>query len=136
MMVSQKLLEKQYGSLRDRSLQAIVLKYYQLIDEHKIDEVLHLFSETSHYLRCGEVYSGIKALEKFYRNERKIRGSHDIKNLWVIDQTGIVEGVFTGKGADGQPKKVGFADFFTFNKESKIQDRHTYLMLGSSYVRE
>ena len=135
-MTSQKLLEKQYSSPRDRSLQAIVLKYYQLIDKHKIDQVLHLFSETAQYMRCGEVYSGIKALEKFYKTERKIRGSHDIKNLWVIGQTGIVEGVFTGKGADGQPKKVGFADFFTFNEETQIQNRHTYLMLGSSYVRE
>ncbi|BAU66184.1 hypothetical protein STA3757_35870 [Stanieria sp. NIES-3757] len=136
MLLSQKLLEREYGSPLDRSLQKILLEYYKLIDEHKIDEVVNLFSKTAHYLRCGEVYSGIEAIEKFYKNERKIRGSHEIENLWVIDQTGIVEGIFTGKGVDDQPKKVGFADFFTFNKESKIQDRHTYLMLGSSYVRE
>ncbi len=135
-MSPQKLLEKQYGSPLDRSLQTIVRKYYKLIDEHKIDEVLDLFSQTAQYLRCGEVYNGIKAIEKFYKHERKIKGSHDLQNLWIIGPTAIVEGVFRGKGAEGQPKKVGFADFFRFNEESQIQDRHTYLMLGSSYVRE
>ncbi|RUR79711.1 nuclear transport factor 2 family protein [Chlorogloeopsis fritschii PCC 9212] len=117
------------------SLHSIVLNYYQLIDEQKINEVLNLFSETASYARCEEVFSGIKALENFYKNERKITGHHEIKNLWIIGRTAIVEGIFRGKGADGKPKKVSFADFFTFNDEGKVQNRRTYLMLGGSYVK-
>jgi hypothetical protein len=119
------------GVLMDSSL-----KYYRLVDEQRIDEMLDLFSETATYSRCESVYRGIDEIANFYRNERKIRGRHEIENVWIISRTGIVEGIFTGKGADDQPKQVRFADFFTFDDEGKIQNRNTYLMLGGSYVKE
>jgi len=118
------------------ALSVVMLRYYDLIDQEKIDEVLSLFSKTATYRRCEQLYDGIAEIEDFYRNGRKIRGRHEIMSHWVSGQTGIVEGVFRGKGLNDSPKDVGFADFFTFDREGKICDRHTYLMIGSSYVKE
>lgn len=120
----------------DHPLSIILLKYYELVDREQIDEVITLFAQTATYRRCEVLYQGIAEIENFYRTERKIRGRHTIGNCWVVGQIGIVEGVFTGKGVDESPKEVNFADFFTFDDEGKIADRHTYLMLGSSYVRD
>jgi len=118
------------------SLRSTLLAYYSLVDSEAIDEVLSLFSEDATYMRCESFYNGIVEIERFYREERKIRGNHDIKNLWLVGRIGIVEGTFSGRGAGGQPKQVGFADFFTFNQEGKISVRRTYLQLGGAYVKE
>lgn len=118
------------------SLRSTLLTYYSLVDSESIDEVLRLFSEDATYMRCESFYKGIAEIERFYKEERKIRGAHDIKYLWVVGKIGIVEGTFSGRGADANPKHVGFADFFTFNQDGKISDRRTYLQLGSNYVKE
>ena len=118
------------------SLRSTLLAYYSLVDSESIDDILSLFSEDATYTRCESFYNGIAEIERFYREERKIRGTHDIRNLWVVGRIGIVEGTFSGRGAEGQSKQVGFADFFTFNREGKISDRRTYLQLGSNYVKE
>jgi ketosteroid isomerase-like protein len=133
---SPQYIAEQQMQASSNSLRSILLAYYSLIDSGAIDEALSLFSEDATYMRCESLYSGIAEIEHFYRNERKIRGSHELKNLWVIERTGIVEGIFSGRGIEGQSKHVGFADIFIFNQSGKISNRHTYLQLQSSYVKE
>src|SRR5262245_18552235 len=100
----------------NNSLRSLLLSYYSLIDSGAIDEVLSLFSEDATYMRCESLYTGIAEIERFYRNDRKISGTHDIKNLWVMERTGIIQGTFSGRGGEGQPKHVGFVDIFTINQ--------------------
>jgi len=119
----------------DDPLRSKVLSYYELIDQEKIDKVVNLFAPAATYARCEKLYNGVSEIENFYRNDRKIRGRHEIRSVWTTGQTGIVEGVFTGKGGDDSPRQVGFADFFTFDSEGKIVNRRTYLMIGGGYIQ-
>ena len=135
MTVSQERLTRTSTPLSGKLLRMQILEYYRLIDQNKIDDILELFSDDAQYLRCGETYRGYEQIAHFYKVERKIKGTHTINDLWIIGQTGIVEGTFAGWGEEGQPKVVNFADFFIFNPNHKIQERRTYLMLGSSYVK-
>ena len=119
-----------------RLSEVIVRKYYELIDDQKIDEVLSLFSKSATYIRCETTFNGIEEISGFYKNERKIKGRHTINSLLAVGRTVVIEGNFMGKGVNGEAKEIRFADFFTLNTEQKIETRHTYLMLGSNYVRE
>ena len=110
--------------------------YYKLIDEQEEEKVLDLFANDACYTRCEAVYKGIEEIGDFYRNQRKITGRHTINSLWVEDRHIIVEGHFDGKGADDSPKHIAFADFLDFNDEGKVQNRRTYLMIGSNYVKD
>ena len=92
MITSQKTLPKCYKTASEKLLYIKLLEYYRLIDQAKVDEVLRMFSKDAQYLRCGEAYKGYEQIEYFYKVERKIKGSHTIKNLWIVNGIGIVEG--------------------------------------------
>ena len=119
-----------------RLSESIVRKYYELIDDQKIDEVLALFSNSATYVRCETTFSGIEEISGFYKNDRKIKGRHTINSLLAVGRNVVIEGNFVGTGVNGEAKNIRFADFFTLNTEEKIETRHTYLMIGSNYVRE
>lgn len=81
------------------------------------------------------VYSGKQAIAEFYTADRKIQGRHSLENVVADDNTVIANGVFEGIGADGSPKRIGFADIWQFDRHGLVSSRKTYLATGSDYVK-
>ncbi|MCB0322014.1 MAG: nuclear transport factor 2 family protein [Bdellovibrionales bacterium] len=112
-----------------------VLRYYQLVDAGALNDLLALFDKNIVYERGGDRIEGRQELERFYRAKRKLKGRHSIERVATIGDTVVVEGAFHGVYAEQIPKKVRFADFFTFGPEMTILLRRTYLMLGADQLR-
>ena len=111
-------------------IKGMVLKYYELIDQDRIEELLNLFSKDIYYKRCKNEIRGMKDFEAFYRKERSISGRHKVIRVIVQSYVAVVEGSFEGNWKDGTPIKIDFADIYFFNKEGKIYERHTYTDQG------
>ena len=112
--------------------------YYRCIDAADIEWVVRLFSPNAIYERADCVYEGAKQIERFFREERKIRGEHKIERLWEVPGAGVVvsTGHFEGVGKAGDARSVAFADIWHFDQQNRIGRRQTFLALGSQYVRE
>lgn len=106
--------------------EAVVRRYYRLIDAGDIEELVALFAEDVTYVRPGhEAIVGRDALERFYRNERPLEaGSHEVDAVLVDGDRVAVRGRFSGRQGDRQVT-FGFADFHEFEGEH-IARRYTY----------
>lgn len=110
---------------------SLVKNYYTYVDDSQLDDLLDLFSDDSYYKRCGLEIRGKQELETFYRQGRSISGKHAINNIFTSpDNSVIVEGSFVGVWRDGTPISINFSDFFFFNEDYKIRERHTYTDQG------
>lgn len=109
-----------------------VQSYYQHVDAESNDELFALFADDIVYHRPGhELIEGMADFERFYREVRNLTdGSHDLASVINNDDVVAVRGTFTGK-QDGSPIEIGFADFFTFDAQGLITERHTYTDQGS-----
>ncbi|GAA0334429.1 hypothetical protein GCM10009087_50910 [Sphingomonas oligophenolica] len=112
------------------------MEYYHRIDALDIDWVMALFCDDACYRRAGAVYDGKAAIERFFREERKINGSHDIAT--IVDDGDqrlvVICGRFTGEGEAGDRRAVEFADFWTFDDAAKVRLRRGYLAVGHELV--
>lgn len=113
-----------------------VKDYYPKIDKGDVDWVLALFDEAGEYQRADAIYKGMGELTEFYKQGRKIKGKHSLENIFSNENKVAVNGVFEGVGGDGSPKKISFADFWTFNEKGLVALRKTYLAIGSDYVKD
>ena len=96
-----------------------VKKYYKLVDLAKIDEILAFFSDKIVYERCEKKISGIKNLEKFYKQGRKLKGKHII-NLIIADNNIVsVRGSFKGINSKKKRTNLNFSDFFYLTRKEK-----------------
>jgi ketosteroid isomerase-like protein len=114
----------------------IVRDYYPRIDRMDVEGILQLFAPTAVYDRAGALYVGLPSIATFYREARRIRGTHSIEHL-VEDEARravMVMGRFEGKGADGSSKAIDFADLWQFDESKSVCLRRTYLALGHTYV--
>lgn len=109
----------------------IVNTYYKLVDDKELDNLLSLFSQNIYYKRCGLEIRGMDELEKFYKQGRSIAGKHTITKIYQSNDDSVVaEGRFDGQWNDGRPLSIHFADFFFFDGDAKIFERHTYTDQG------
>lgn len=112
-----------------------IQQYYRLIDDQKVEAVLDLFDETAVYQRADAVYEGKPAIACFFRNDRKIRGRHDLEQIYSLGHTVVAQGRFEGRGEAGDARSIGFADFWTFNANGLAVHRRTYLATGYEVVQ-
>jgi hypothetical protein len=101
-----------------------------------VEWVIDLFADDGKYQRAEAIYSGKQAIADFYRGDRKIQGRHSLEHVVAEANTVIANGVFEGVGADGSPKKIGFADAWQFDSDGLVNSRKTYLAAGSDYVKD
>ena len=115
----------------------LIRQYYQDIDLSRLDEVMAIFSEAAFYQRADVCFSGRREIEHFFRVERQIRGRHVVEKICEDAVTGTVTalGKFDGVGAKGDPRTVGFADFWQFDAKGFVSGRTTYLALGHQFVQ-
>jgi ketosteroid isomerase-like protein len=118
------------------TIRDIVVDYYPRIDRVETDWVLALFAPEAVYERADMTYQGLPAIDKFFRYDRQIRGTHIIEQLWSDEHsaTVFVTGRFEGQGANGDARGVKFADIWHFNGSGQVVRRQTYLGLGHAYV--
>lgn len=114
----------------------IVAEYYRHVDAMDIDWLIGLFAVDAVYHRADVTYTGLPAIAKFFRDERKIRGRHTLEKMWLdaASRGVVVTGQFDGQGISGDPRSVGFADVWHFNDAALVVRRQTYLALGHRYV--
>ena len=110
-------------------LKGTVECYYDKVDNHDYEGLLTYFADDIIYRRCQRIITGKAALRHFYLKVRNLGGTHSIETLVEKGNLVIVEGRF--EGTKGRiPFEVQFADFFRFNKDQLIQERHTYTNQG------
>jgi ketosteroid isomerase-like protein len=115
-----------------------IRQYYERIDANDVEWVVALFADDAVYERAGSHYRGIPAIREFFAVHRKIRGVHRVEKIWPVGDAGVVVviGHFEGVGANGDPRSVGFSDFWHFNDDGQVSKRQSYLSLGHEYVRQ
>lgn len=108
-------------------LAKLVERYYQLVDNGRLDEMLGLFHPEVVYLRGGSPeIKGIGQLRDFYLHSRSIRrGRHDLLTIIREGEWAAVRGRFDGELRSGEIVSVDFADFHQF-QDSLIVRRYTY----------
>ncbi len=108
-------------------LARLVERYYQLVDDGRLDEMLELFHPNVVYLRGGSPdIKGIDELRDFYLHSRSIqRGHHDLLTIVIEGDWAAVRGRFEGELRSGEIVSVDFADFHQF-QDSLIIHRYTY----------
>lgn len=115
-------------------IKEIIRRYYELVDNNKIKDLLKLFSNDIYYRRCKNEIRGMKEFKDFYNNfynkERSISGKHKVIRVIIQNRIAVVEGTFEGKWNDGVPLTISFSDIHFFNDEGKIHERHTYTDQG------
>lgn len=116
----------------------VVREYYRRIDACDTDWVSKLFDARATYSRADATYQGRDAILLFFREQRKIRGRHQIERIIMGTLGNVVTAIgrFHGVGHEGDPRDVGFVDVWTFNANGLVHRRQTYLALGNNYVRE
>lgn len=106
---------------------SVVRSYYDRVDAGEIDELVSLFAPDVVYDRPGHPrIEGREALERFYREVRPLsEGRHSLRTIIADDEELAVRGTFEGL-QDGTVITLGFADFFRFDEDTRIQYRYTY----------
>ena len=112
-----------------------ILSYYRRIDAGDLAVLAEVFDIDASYNRAGQQLRGLESIEKFYTENRKIRGRHRIDDSLESGDLIVVEGRFEGRGADGSPREVAFADFWR-HESGRVVSRSSYLASGSDYVTE
>ena len=107
---------------------------YRRIDAQDIDAVLRLFADDAIYRRADRVYRGKPRIDRFFREERLIRGHHAVEAVWQVPGHVIALGQFDGAGVQGDPRSVGFVDIWTFGAGDCVAERRTFLATGHALV--
>ena len=115
---------------------ATIKEYYQRIDANDTDWVVDLFADDAVYARANSRFEGKHSIENFFRNGRKIRGTHGIENACAVDNRVFAKGEFVGVGDAGDDRRVRFLDVWYFEPGGKVTLRETYLALGHEYVKD
>ncbi len=110
-------------------LEITVMAYYNFVDRKEYEHLLDLFADDIIYRRCSQVFNGKEALRNFYTQERDLLGKHRLENVLGENNVVVVEGRFEGTKNDS-PFQVRFSDFFWFNANGRIKERHTYTDQG------
>lgn len=113
-----------------------IRQYYEHIDRNDIDWVMSLFDKAAVYRRADSCFEGYHAIDRFFRVDRLIRGTHRLDSIWSFDDKVICTGAFHGQGKTGDHRSVRFSDFWFFNADGLIRERETFLALGHQYVKE
>lgn len=115
---------------------AVVARYYQQIDrgnDHDLDEICELFSDSAEYRRGGEALLGKKRISDFYRSERSLVGSHELHTITTRGLDVEVKGTFHGVSQQSkEARELSFIDVWSFNLEGTVTQRETYLQMGFS----
>lgn len=114
--------------------QALIADYYRHIDRTDVDWVLALFAPDAVYERADATYTGIAAIARFFRQQRRIRGEHVIERMWTDADSVVATGEFRGTGEAGDARRVRFADVWRFGGDGRVVRRQTFLALGHGYV--
>lgn len=115
----------------DRNIE-ILDSYYQYIDAEQYEELFDLFAEDIVYHRPGaDPIHGKEDFERFYHEERPLEdGQHEIDKYLVDGDQVCARGRFEGR-LDGEAIAFGFADIHRFTAEGKIDQRWTYVDIGT-----
>lgn len=106
-------------------------KYYSAVDAGDFSVMKEIFSENIVYHRCEKLIVGINNLLNFYTNSRKIKGHHEIKEIYSDQGIVIVLGQFMGIDSKSTNLSINFVDFFSFDtSEKKISTRKTFIAAG------
>lgn len=116
--ISKEDLEKQESSslnIESERVMKDVQNYYRYVDEGNWDAVLTLFSTNIFYKRgSNKLIDGKPALEKFYKQERKIAEGNHVVKVTVSPPNVYVSGSFAGKLVSEEYVEVDFVDVFKF----------------------
>ena len=106
-------------------------KYYSAVDAGDFTVMKEIFSENIIYHRCEKLIVGINNLLSFYTNSRKIKGHHEINEIYSDQGVVIVLGQFLGVDSKSTNLSINFVDFFSFDtSEKKIRIRKTFIAAG------
>lgn len=96
--------------------EAVVRRYYELVDRGDVEGLIALFARDSVYLRPGyQPLRGHDELRRFYTEDRMIReGRHELDAVIVNETSAAARGAFRGTLRDDRRVEVRFADFFVF----------------------
>lgn len=115
---------------------ALIRDYYRRIDVQDVAAVFALFRDDAVYKRAGARFQGLAELGRFFGEDRKIRGVHEIATLWGVDNKVIATGVFKGVSGDGAPREIEFADLWWFADDGLVERRETFLAHGYQLVQD
>jgi steroid Delta-isomerase len=112
----------------DAAPEALVRRYYELVDSGDVPGVVGLFAPDACYCRPGyPALVGHAELELFYREQRVIKeGSHTIMIVVAAGRDVAVHGQFRGVLHDGQWIDARFADFFLLGLDGRFVRRDTF----------
>jgi ketosteroid isomerase-like protein len=104
-----------------------VTRLFRTIDQREWDQLPQFFHQNVVYERPGhDRVSGLDALLRFYREERKIKsGRHDVETIVADENHTVAIGTFRGELRDGTSADEMFADVCTF-KDGQIWRRRTF----------
>jgi steroid Delta-isomerase len=121
------------ATMDDRWVEALVRRYYDLIDAKDLDAVIAIFDCDAVYRRPGYPdLVGKGAIETFYRQSRRIEdGRHTLTGVVVKGRQAATEGTFRGSMRDGEEVSVGFAEFWSFTAANLAVKRTTYFFTAS-----
>lgn len=115
---------------------ALIRDYYRRIDDQDIAAVLSLFRPDAIYQRAGTRLAGEAELRRFFTQERRIRGRHDIAQLWAVGEVVIATGRFRGESGSGELRELAFADLWFFASDGLVAERQTFLAHGYSLIQD
>ncbi|WP_284976752.1 nuclear transport factor 2 family protein [Arthrobacter sp. efr-133-TYG-104] len=103
--------------MSDTEVDALVRRYYLLVDAGDIEGLLALFTEDAVYERQGsQKMNGKEQMRLFYQSQRVIEsGKHSLEAVVPGDTWVAVRGVFRGTLKDGERVNVPFTDWYKFN---------------------
>jgi len=106
-----------------------VLRYFELVDGSRFEELLDLFDPDIIYERGGTgIIRGIDKLRQFYNEQRVIeRGKHQLETVLIEGDWAAIRGTFTGVLKTGESVTIRFADFHQF-RNGRIWRRYSYFM--------
>lgn len=105
-----------------------VRTYYNQIDAGDIDGVIARFADDAVYKRDGFKFQGRAEIEKFFREIRKLKGTHQVTRVTDLPLTNatMVEGEFVGTD-NGVPVFLKYYDTWNFNQDGQVIRRHSLI---------
>jgi ketosteroid isomerase-like protein len=104
--------------------------FYESVDQNNFEIFFRLISEDIKYERQNYETSefilldGKPAFENFYRNERKLVGTHKIESIKKTDDGSQIDVIGEFQGEDnGAHIRLRFEDFWTIQSEKVIYRR-------------
>lgn len=108
--------------------QALIQRYYELVDANDVTAMVALFQPDAVYCRPGyPELTGHADITHFYAHQRKFRsGSHSLTAVLDTGARVAVHGRFRGVLHDGSTMDLRFADFFEIGDDGRFSRRDTY----------